>query len=180
MSARINRTIGAKTLEKYEKLSSILKYIFVDICDIDQTKYYLLGSFALREHRTINDIDINLDKDEFMKLEKATTKGFGRIEFYNGQIRWILDLTKLYNSITGKKERDFSIEAFMKDPKVGYPNNKFSLSNLRRNKGFSKDKNNHQFFNLQSLLKWKKTMNREKDQSDIKLIKELLKNKKNE
>ncbi len=174
MSARINRTIGAKTLEKYEKLSSILKYIFVDICDIDQTKYYLLGSFALREHRTINDIDINLDKDEFMKLEKATTKGFGRIEFYNGQIRWILDLTKLYNSITGKKERDFSIEAFMKDPKVGYPNSNFSLSKLKP-KGLTTDKNGHQFLTLSALLKWKKTMSRPKDLKDIELIKSIYK-----
>ena len=66
----------------------------------------------------------------------------------------------------------------MKDPKVGFPNNQFSLSNLRKNKGLSKDKNNHQFLNLLYLLKWKKTMNREKDQSDIILIKGLLKNKK--
>ena len=50
---------------KYEKLSSVLKYIFIDVCKIDQSKYYLLGSFALREHRKINDLDINLDKDEF-------------------------------------------------------------------------------------------------------------------
>ena len=175
MSARINRTIAARTLEKYQKLSSILKYIFVDICNIDQRKYYLLGSFALREHRTINDIDINLDKDEFMKLEKATGKGLGRIEFYNGQIRWNLDLTKLYNSITGKKERDFSIEAFMKDPREGYPNSNFSLSKLLGKKALDVDPNGHQFLGLTALLKWKKTMNRAKDQADIKLIKSLYK-----
>lgn len=111
-----------------------------------------------------------------MKLEKATKKGFGKIEFYNNQIRWFFDLTKEYNKLTLSKEYDFSIEAFMKDPKVGFPNNKFSLSNLKKNKGFSKDKNNHQFLNLAYLLKWKKTMNREKDHSDIILIKRLLKN----
>ena len=64
----------------------------------------------------------------------------------------------------------------MKDPKVGFPNSKFSLSSLIKNKGLAKDKNNHQHFNLKSLLKWKKTMNREKDQPDIILIKKLLKN----
>ena len=177
MNSRIKKTITAKTLKKYEKLSNILKYIFIDICKIDQKKYYILGSFSIRKYRKINDLDINLDKDEFMKLEKATKKGFGKIEFYNNQIRWFFDLTKEYNELTSSKENDFSIEAFMKDPKVGFPNNKFSLSNLRKNKGLSKDKNNHQFLNLLYLLKWKKTMNREKDQSDIILIRRLLKNK---
>jgi hypothetical protein len=76
--------------------------------------------------------------------------------------------------LTNSKEKDFSIEAFMKDPKIGYPNNKFSLSYLKKIKGFQIDKNNHQFFSLPSLLRWKQTMGRAKDQSDIKLIKQLL------
>ena len=176
MNSRIKKTLTAKTLEKYEKLSNILKYIFIDICKIDPKKYYILGSFAIRDHRKINDLDINLDKDEFIKLERATKKGFGRIEFYNNQIRWFFDLTKEYNDLTSSKEKDFSIEAFMKDPKVGFPNNKFSLSSLIKNNGLAKDKNNHQHFNLKILLKWKKTMNREKDQPDIILIEKLLKN----
>jgi hypothetical protein len=176
MDDRIKKIIISKKLKKYEKLSNILKYIFINICKIDQKKYYILGSFSIRKYRKINDLDINIDKDEFMKLEKATEKGFGKIEFYNNQIRWFFDLTKDYNKLTLSKEKDFSIEAFMKDSKVGFPNNKFSLSSLRKNNGFDKDQNNHQFFNLVYLLKWKKTMNREKDQLDIKLIKELLKN----
>ena len=174
MDKRIESILSSKKLKKYEKLSNILKYIFVSICKIDQTKYYILGSFAIREHRKIEDLDINLDKDEFMKLELAVKKGFGHIEFYNGQIRWFCDLTKEYNKMTNSKEKDFSIEAFMKDPKIGYPNNKFSLSYLKKIKGFQIDKNKHQFFSLPSLLRWKQTMGRAKDQSDIKLIKQLL------
>ena len=175
MNSRIKKILMSKRLKKYQKLSNILKYIFVDICKINQNKYYILGSFSIREHRKINDLDINIDKDEFMKLSVAVEKGFGKIEFYNGQIRWFYDLTKEYNKLTSSKEKDFSVEAFMKDPKIGYPNNKFSLSYLKKNKGFSRDKNKHQFFNLHSLLKWKKTMNREKDKPDILLIKSLLK-----
>ena len=110
-----------------------------------------------------------------MKLKNATTMGFGKIEFYNNQIRWFFDLTKEYNKLTSSKEKDFSIEAFMKDPKIGFPNNKFSLSGLTKNKGLSIDKNNHQFLNLEYLLKWKKCMNREKDKADIELIKKILK-----
>lgn len=175
MDKRIDSILSSKK-KKYEKLSNLLKYIFVSICKIDQSKYYILGSFAIREHRNIEDLDINLDKDEFMKLELAVKKGLGHIEFYNGQIRWFFDLTKEYNKLNSSKEKDFSIEAFMKDPKHGYPNNKFSLSNLKKINGFEIDKNNHQFFSLPSLLKWKETMNRTKDHNDIKLIKQSLKN----
>lgn len=175
MDNKIKKIILLKRSKKYEKLSKILKYIFVDICKINQTKYFILGSFSIRKYRTINDLDINLDKDEFMKLSLAINKGFGKLEFYNNQIRWYFDLTKEYNKLTKSKEKDFSIEAFMKDPKIGYPTNLFSLSKLTKNKGFKKDDNNHQYFSLQYLLKWKTTMNRSKDQEDIKLIKNLLK-----
>ena len=148
VSARIKRTMGAKTLKKHEKLSSILKYVFVEICQIDQTKYYLLGSFAIREHRAINDLDINLDKDEFMKLEKATDKNLGNIEFYNGQIGWKLDLPQDYNLVNDSSENDFSFEAFMKYGKIGFPDNRFSLKHLTKIKGLEKDTNGHQYFTL--------------------------------
>ena len=174
MDNKIKKIITAKTLTKYEKLSSILKYIFVTTCKIDQSKYYILGSYAIRKHRTISDLDINLDEIEFIKLENAVKMGFGKIEFYNGQIRWFFDLTKEYNKLTSSNEDDFSVEAFMKNPKVGYPNSKFSLSSLKKNNGLDVDKNGHQFFSLTSLVKWKKTMNRPKDQKDIELINKLL------
>tara|TARA_B100001248_G_C27386772_1_gene460082 strand:- start:828 stop:1352 length:525 start_codon:yes stop_codon:yes gene_type:complete len=171
---KIEKIIKLKSIKKDEKLSRILKYIFVDVCKMNQKKYYILGSYALRNSRKINDLDINVDKDEFMKLEEATKKGFGKLEFLNNQIRWFFDLTKVYNKLTKSREKDFSIEAFMKDSKVGYPNNKFSLSKLIKNDGLDKDKNKHQYLNLKFLLKWKKTMGREKDKADIELIKKLL------
>jgi hypothetical protein len=80
----------------------------------------------LREHIKINDWDINLDKDEFMKL---------------------------YNTLTGEDENDFSIKAFMKDPKVDYSNNNFSLSKLKTKKSLTYDNNGHHFLTLPSLLK---------------------------
>jgi hypothetical protein len=39
----------------------------------------------------------------------------GDLQFYNGQIRWFFDLTKQYNELTKKTEKDFSIEAFQKN-----------------------------------------------------------------
>tara|TARA_B100000683_G_C12409146_1_gene523033 strand:+ start:598 stop:909 length:312 start_codon:yes stop_codon:yes gene_type:complete len=103
MNSKIKNTILSKKLKKYEILSNILKYIFIDICNINPKKYYI----------------------------------------YNNQIRWKYDLTKEYNKLNSSKESDFSIEAFMKDPKVSFPNNQFSLDSLKKSKGFSKDKNNH-------------------------------------
>jgi len=164
-------SIIKSTKSKQDKLSDILKFVFVDTCGISQDKYFILGSYAIRAQRTISDLDINLDNKEFLKLEKA---GLGQLQFYNGQIRWFLDLTDVYNKLTAANELDFSIEAFMKEPNNGFPNDKFSLAHLRRVDGLERDHNGHQFFSMKTLLSWKQTMNREKDKPDIELINTLL------
>jgi hypothetical protein len=161
-------------LEKYEKLSAILKYLFVDIAKISQDNYYILGSFGLRKYRIISDLDINLDYDEFLKLENVTEKGMGNLQFYHGQIRWFFDLTKEYNKLTREDEKDFSIEAFQKKPTEGFPDKTYSLSYLKEKGGLELDSNGHQFFNLNTLLRWKQQMNRDKDKPDIELIQKLL------
>lgn len=172
IDATINKII-LSDIPKHEKLSLILKYLFVDICDINQKKYYILGSYAIREHRKISDLDINLDHDEFFKVQNLITKSLGTLEIYNNQIRYFYDMTNEYNIILGTNEKDFSIEAFQKLQTVGFPNDNFSLAYLTKNLGLDKDKNGHQFFNLSTLLLWKKTMNREKDIPDIKLLESL-------
>ena len=174
MDKIIKKIILDSKLKKYQKLSQILKYIFVDIAGINQKKYFILGSFSIREYRTISDLDINLDINEFTKLEKVVEKNMGKLEFYNGQIRWFYDMTAEYNKLTKSNENDFSIEAFQKLPNEGFPNNKFSQKYLTKNKLFDKDENGHQFFNLKTLLKWKITMNRPKNQDDIILIKSII------
>ena len=164
-------------LTKYEKLSKILHYLFIKISNISQNKYYILGSFAIRKYREINDLDINLDSIEFIKLEKVVKSGFGHIEFYSSQIRWYFDMTDDYNKLNDLNVNDFSIEAFCKLPDDGFPNEEFSLNYLFNNGGLDRDENGHQFFNLNTLLYWKKTMNRPKDTDDIILIEKILKSK---
>ena len=156
MDPYIKNIILNKKLKKYEKLSNILKYLFVDISNINQKKYYILGSFGLREYRVINDLDINLDYNEFFKLRNLTEKNIGHIEFYDDQIRWKYDLTNEYNKLTKSNEKDFSIEAFQKLDNTGFPNKYYSLKNLLKIKGLDTDYTGHQFFNLKTLLKWKK------------------------
>ncbi len=171
---RIISIIEDKSLVKYQKLSAILKYLFVDIAEISQDKYFLIGSFGLRKYRNISDLDINLDYDEFLKLENLVKRDLGVIQNYNGQIRWFFDLTDKYNKITGENEKDFSIEAFQKKPDEGFPDTSYSLQHLKECNGLDVDEYGHQFFNLQTLLRWKKQMKRPKDMTDIELIEQIL------
>ena len=176
IDSSIKEIITSAKLSKYQKLSAILKYLFVDIAGISQNKYYILGSYAIREYRKISDLDINLDSVEFYKLKTLLDKKFGVLQIYNNQIRWFFDMTTEYNKLNGEfqMETDFSIEAFQKLEIDGFPNADYSLKSLQENKGLSIDDNGHQFFNLSTLLKWKQTMNRTKDQADIELITKLL------
>ena len=172
---KVIESIIKSDLKKYEKLSSILKILYVDVCGIDQSKYYILGSFAIRKQRTISDLDINMDEKEFLKLSPLVENNIGVLQIYKGeQIRWFYDMTQWYNELTGLEENDFSIEAFMKKNTEGFPNDRFSLKFLTENDMLEKDENGHQFFSLTTLLEWKKTMNREKDKLDIELIEKLL------
>ena len=172
----IIKSIMVSKLKKHEKLSKILHHLFVEICDISQKKYFILGSYSIRDLRQINDLDINLDFNEFFKLHKLTEIKMGVLEFYNNQIRWFYNLTDVYNKLTGEHENDFSIEAFQKLPLDGFPNETFSLQKLTENNKLDTDENGHQFYNIKTLLEWKKTLNREKDKADIELINSVLNN----
>ena len=162
-------TIIHESDSKHDKLAQILKLI-IDVCDIDQSKYFILGSYALREHRTISDLDLNMDFDEFEKLSKS---GLGEVQPYNEQIRWFYDMTKEYQEVD-PNANDFSIEIFKKHPYEGFPNEKFSLGYLQKHNGLDTDKYGHPFFNLKTLLDWKTTMGRDKDKPDIEMINGIL------
>jgi predicted nucleotidyltransferase len=155
--------------KKHNKLAKILSFI-IEECGVKKDSYFLLGSYALREVRTISDLDINMDSKEFEKFKKLD---YGKIEPYDNETRWFFDMTKEYQKIDPETE-DFSIEIFKKKPTDGYPNNNFSLKYLKEHNGLNKDKFGHQYFSLETLLKWKQTMNRPKDQLDIERIKKLL------
>jgi len=174
MDKIIKNIILDNNLKKYQKYSKILKYLFVDIANINQNKYFIGGSFCIREYKQINDLDIYVDKNKFFKLEKVINKNIGKLDFFDGNMRLIYDITDEYNFLTKSNEKEFSIEAFEKLSSEGYPNNKFSLDYLQKNNLLDKDENGHQFFNLNTLLKFKLTLNRPKDLDDIVLIKSII------
>lgn len=162
---------------KHDKLAQILKSI-VDSCGIKPYSYFILGSYAIREQREINDLDLNMDSEEFHKLEKCTqtdkNNKISKIEEYNNQIRWFFDLTDEYKKLVDPNANDFSIEIFKKKPMEGFPDETFSLQYLTEHDGLDKDNYGHQYFSLKTLLRWKKTMNRPKDQSDIEIIEKMI------
>lgn len=174
MDKIIKNIILNNNLKKYQKYSKILKYLFVDIANINQNKYFIGGSFCIREYKQINDLDIYIQKNKFIKLQKVVDKNIGKFEFFDNNIRWVYNITNEYNNLTKSNENEFSIEAFQKLNNEGWPNNKFSLKYLKENNLLDKDENGHQFFNLNTLLKFKLTLNRSKDLDDILLIKSII------
>lgn len=162
-------------VSKHDKLAQILRLI-IDECHIKPDSYFILGSYAIREKREINDLDINMNDKEFEKLAKCTDgiDAYGKVEPYNNQIRWFFDLTDTHNKLTDSNAQDFSIEIFKKKPLEGFPNETFSLQRLQETNGLSKDVYGHPYFSLDTLLLWKKTMGRDKDKADIKIIEDML------
>jgi hypothetical protein len=174
MDKIIKNIILDNDLKKYQKYSKILKYLFIDIANINQNKYFIGGSFSIREYKQINDLDIYIDKNKFIKLQKAVDKNIGKFEYLNNNIRWVYNITDEYNKLTELNENEFSIEVFQSLINEGLPIDKFSLKYLQKNNFLDKDENGHQFFNLNALLKFKLTTNRQKDLDDIALIKSII------
>jgi hypothetical protein len=173
---QINQIIYNENITKCQKLSAILK-IILDYCDIDNNKYMIIASYCIRNYREINDLDMNMISDEWGKLNKLVKRGIGVIQPYNGQMRYFLDITDEYRKID-PIATDFSIEIFKKESNEGFPNDTFSIEHLLNHDGLNRDDNNHLFFNKETLLRWKKTMMREKDKADIKILEELIRNRK--
>lgn len=169
---KINNIIYDENTTKYQKLSDILK-LLIDYCHINNNKYMIIASYCIRNYREINDLDMNMISDEWNKLQKLVTIGIGIIEPYNGQLRYFLDMTDDYKKLN-PSVKDFSIEIFKKDLNEGFPNETFSIGYLLKHNGLDRDENKHLYFNKNTLLRWKKTMMREKDKADIKLLEELM------
>ena len=157
----------------YIILSKILKHI-VDICKIKPNSYYIIGSYTIRkereeEGRPIGDLDVSMAPDEFEKLKDF---GMGEFEEFTGNS----GKTTERFSITVKKDgKEYPIEIFNLPESEGIPTNELSMEVLQDKKGsFTKDKNGHLMFSPITLLKWKESMNRKKNQADIAILRRKL------
>lgn len=144
-------------------LMPLILLMIISYCDIDQNKYHILSSYGIRGIKEVGDLDINMDANEWKKLTKS---GMGKAGIYNGQMRYFITLPSI-----GK---DAEMEIFAKQPTEGFPDSSFSHKKLKRK--FLRDDFGHLYYHLDTLVKWKKEVHREKDQKQLKLlVKELKK-----
>jgi hypothetical protein len=170
-------------LTKRMRLSKIRKILFDFIWLYDHS-YMGIGSTGLvfqlekmgSSERQVNDLDGNIVGWSFLKTVLLMGIGLGRVERYRGQWRWYLDMTPMYNRLRDEIVDDFSIEFFWKSEGEGYPNSTFSITELLRNDGLVRDEFGMWVFSLETTLRWKRSMGREKDLSDIELIQKIMSN----
>ena len=150
-------------ISKSTKLAKIL-YIIMSKFDIPPKSYCILGSYALRNYREINDIDVDLDTKHFSKLKNCP---IGNITTVNNENIWTFQ--RNYGII------NYKIEIYEVDPKIGFPNESFSLNFLFSTPNdLQTDDFGHYHYRLITVKKWKTIVQREKDEGDIILISSIL------
>jgi hypothetical protein len=107
--------------------------------------------------------------DEFEKL-----RGFaGEIDMFTGNSG---KTTERYSITITKDGKEYPIEIFNLPETEGIPTDDLSMKELQETKrGFSKDENGHLMFSPSTLLRWKRSMNRPKNQADILILEKKLK-----
>jgi len=139
--------------------------MIVSYCDIDQSKYHILSSYAIRQIKPVSDLDVNMDETEWKKLAKC---GLGKAEIYNNQDRYYIKIGVI------------DIEAFSKKDTIGFPNNDFSMSALRPK--LVRDMFGHLHYSFDAFVSWKVVVHRDKDKEhltqlfkDLKVLKRTIK-----
>lgn len=152
-----------ENISKSAKLAKILNEIMTNY-GIPKEAYIILGSYAIREFREISDLDVDMDQNYFSKLEICK---LGTVSLRGEEYVWAFNYT--FDGIS------YIIEVYATDPYKNYPNDSFSITNLHLRNALDKDEYTQNCYKLETLLEWKQIANRKKDQSDIELIKKILK-----
>ena len=149
-------------LPKSSKLAKILNYI-MEFCEVPKEAYIILGSYAIRDYREISDLDVDMCQNYFPNLESCK---LGNVSLRGLEYVWAFN--QIYNG------ESYIIEVYSTDPFINFPNNYFSIANLINVNALQKDMFNQNYYKLETLLKWKEIVYREKDKKDIELIKKIL------
>ena len=172
MSINLEKNIN-NLIENYKKiglnnrneLMSTILLMIVCYCDIDQSKYHISSSYAIRDFKPVSDLDLAMEENEWKKLDKFLPKKFGESGIYNGDLRYLIKFSNL--------DEDAELEIFCKNSKKGYPNNRFSHNSLQNK--FLKDSYGHLYYSLDTFVNWKSTVHRNKDKDHIVLLKNNIK-----
>lgn len=158
----INRVIESHRDNNQGKINKnflmpLVLSMIIQFCEIDQSKYHILASYGIRAIKQVGDLDINMDSHEWKKLERS---GMGKAGIYNGQMRYFIEIPEISD--------DAEMEIFSKKPSEGFPNSDFSHSKLEDK--FMIDQFGHNYYHVDTLIKWKEIVHREKDLKALELM----------
>lgn len=165
---KIVKIITSKNKPLSAKLAKILSYI-VNYVGIDKKKYFITGSYALKDYvkyREIDNLDVNMDPTEFKKLVYF---GYGSFKNINGENMWNFDLKNVYNQENIFHVKNFIIKIYEIPSHEGHPNKMFSLDSLMLC-GLQVDEYNNNYLTIKMLYNMKKILNRKIDERDIRFI----------
>jgi hypothetical protein len=151
-----------ENIPKSAKLAKILNHVMTKY-EIPKEAYIILGSYALRNYREISDLDVDMDESYFSLLEVCK---LGSVSLRGEEYVWAFNHT--YENI------NYIIEVYATNPDKNFPNDNFSINSLHSSKALQNDEYDQYYYKLDTLLIWKETVNRDKDQKDIDLIKNIL------
>lgn len=139
-----------------ELMATILCMI-VTYCDIDQDKYHILSSYAIKDFKSVSDLDVNMEPSEWKKLSKSK---MGKSGIYNNQKRYFIKLPSI--------SQDAEIEIFNKKPTEAYPNDFFSHKKIKNK--LIRDEYGNLYYPLNIFVEWKNTVHRLKDKKQLQLL----------
>tara|TARA_R100001163_G_scaffold65718_1_gene64244 strand:- start:4979 stop:5608 length:630 start_codon:yes stop_codon:yes gene_type:complete len=158
----INALIESHKLNNEGKINKnflmpLILSMIVNFCGIDQSKYHILASYGIRAIKQIGDLDINMEEKEWKKLEKS---GMGKAGIYNNQLRYFIELPEVSD--------DAEMEIFSKKTTEGFPDPSFSHKSLQPM--LLVDQFGHHYYHVDTLVRWKQIVHRDKDESALKLM----------
>jgi hypothetical protein len=156
------KSVLKEKIPKSTKLAKILNLVMT-ISGVPKEAYIILGSYALRNYREISDLDVDMDENYFSLLKVSP---LGIVSLRGDEYVWAFN--QEYEDIV------YTIEVYATNPCKNFPNNNFSINSLHNSNALQKDEFDQFHYKLETLLEWKQTVNREKDQKDIKLIKNII------
>ena len=130
-------------MENTDIMAFILNLVMID-CGVTTDQYMIIASYCLRKIRDVGDLDVIVQKNAYNKLKKSKHVKFGKAHISNDE-KILIELPSLGNNA--------EIEIFPKKPNVGFPNEYYSLENLKKNNKLISDDFGNQYFNLETCIK---------------------------
>ena len=138
-------------------LMALILLMVVNYCGIDQSKYHIMSSYAIRDFKSIRDLDVIMNDKEWPKILKSK---IGVSKPYNNTTRYLINLPSI--------SADAEIEIFCHSPTHGFPTPKFSHKSLKNK--LVKDKYGNLYYSLDTFVEWKDSYHRDKDYDQLNLL----------